>query len=451
MSAPARPDDRLSFTDQLLFLGQRATEQELVAQIAWVYEHAVDMDALRRFHRNLGHGLIGRRIERSPLPFGRHRWVSSVGAPLDIDVAEHARPRAEFSDWLDDCAQMTIDPEWGPEWRLSILPMTDGSTGVSLVASHCLADGVGVLRTVVDAVKGNLRDLGYSQPRSRSRLRAVADDLRQTARGAPEVVRTLVVAAKQAIRRRDEITRSAASPAPARGAGDGDVKVVLPAITVYVDLDEWDDCANSLGGNSHSLIAAFAAKLGERLGRRRADGAVSLHIPISDRTEDDTRANAVSLATAGVDPSSLTTDLSGARVVIKESLKALKDHPDETLQLLPLAPFIPKWMVKRGSDVVFSFADRPVSCSNLGDLDPVVTRIDGTDAEYVMLRGLDRHVTRRFLERRGGLLTVLAGRIGSKMSLTIVAYQPGGTNTKPHVRDLAAQTLGEFGLTGVIQ
>jgi hypothetical protein len=143
--------------------------------------------------------------------------------------------------------------------------------------------------------------------------------------------------------------------------------------------------------------------------------------------------------------------LSGARAGIKEALKTLRERPDETLQLLPLTPFLPRRAVKRGSDVVFGFNDLPVSCSNLGEVDPVLARADGTDAEYVTLRGVDRHVPREYLERRGGLLTVLAGRVGGKISITIVAYQPGKENTKPWLRELAADTMAEFGLTGAIQ
>jgi hypothetical protein len=226
----------------------------------------------------------------------------------------------------------------------------------------------------------------------------------------------------------------------------------VPAITIYVDLDEWDARAKSLDGNSHSLVAGFAAKLGERMERRRvSDGAVTLNIPISDRIPDDTRATAVLLADVRIDPTDVTTDLSGARAVIKQTLKAVREEPDETLQLLPLTPFIPKRAVKRGSDVVFGFDDLPVSCSILGDVDPVVTRADGTDAEYMMLRGVDRHVTHQFLERRGGLLTVLAGRIVGKISIAVIAYVPGGENSKSHLRELAAKTLAEFGLAGVIQ
>jgi hypothetical protein len=442
-------DNRLSFTDQLLFLGQRATGQELVMQCVWVYEHPVDFDGLKRFHRNFGYGLFGRRIERSPLPFGRHRWVSSLGPMSDIDIAESARARAELSDWVDERAQMPIDPEWGPGWHLGVLPMTDGSTAVSLVMSHCLSDGLGALMTIVDAVKGNRRNLGYPPRRSRTRPRAAVSDLRETVRGAPEVARTLVVAAKLAFRRRREFSRSAGSRTI--GTSVADSAVVMPAITVYVDLDDWDARANSLGGTSYSLIAGYAAKLGERVGRRRADGAVTLHIPISDRTPDDTRANAASIATVVIAPTHVTTDLSDARAVIKRALHTMREEPDETLQLLPLTPFIPKRAVRRGSGVVFGFADSPVSCSILGDVDPVVARADGTDAEYVMLRGVDRHVTRGFLERRGGLLTVLAGRIGGKMSITVVAYQVDAENSKHRLRELAAKTLAEFDLSGVIE
>ena len=448
----ARGDNRLSFTDQVMFLAVRATGQESVVQAVWVYEHPVDFDGLRRVHRNFGYGLLGRRIEPSPLPFGRHRWVSSQGPTTDIDIAECARPRAELSDWADERAQLPIDPEWGPAWHWGVLPLTDGSTAVSMVASHCLADGFGGFATLVDAVNGNIRDFDYPPPRSRTRRRAMVSDARQTVQDAPEVARTLGVAAKLAFRRRHDFARSKASR-PTAILGDGaDCNVVVPAVTIYVDLDDWDARAKTLSGTSHSLVAGFAAKLGERMGRRRSDdGAVTLNIPVSDRTQDDTRANAVLLADVSVDPTQVTTDLSGVRVAIRQGLKTAREVPDPALRLLPLTPFIPKRAVKRGADVMFGFAaDLPVSCSNLGDLDPAIGRPDGTDAEYVMLRGVDRYVTRQALEQRRGLLTVVAGRIVGKMSVNIVAYQPGGKNSKAHLRELAGHTLAEFDLTGVI-
>jgi hypothetical protein len=92
-------------------------------------------DALKRFHHNLGYGLLGRRIERSPLPFARHRWVAYQGP--DIDIAESARPRDELSDWAGERAQLPVDPEWAPCWRLRVLPLTDGSTAVSRPSTRC--------------------------------------------------------------------------------------------------------------------------------------------------------------------------------------------------------------------------------------------------------------------------------------------------------------------------
>ena len=448
----ARTDNRLAFVDQAMFLGARATGQELAMQCVWIYEHPVDFGRLRRFHRNLGFGLLGRLIERSPLPFGRHRWVSSLGPPSDIDMAECPRPRAELGDWADEHAQMAVDPEWGPGWRLGVLPLTDGSTAISVVASHCLADGGGGLFTVFEAVTGNPRNLGYPPPGSRTRLRAAVSDLRQTARGAPEVARTLLAAARLARRRRRD---NALQPAPRTAATIGhgsDQPLVVPAINIFVDAEDWDACAEALGGNSYSLVAGLAAKFAERMGRLRVDdGTASLIVPINDRTLEDTRANAVVLAHVSIDPTQVTRDLSSTRIALKQALKTAREVPDETLQLLPLIPLIPKRAVERLADVAFGLsADLPVSCSNLGVLPPEIGRPDGTDAEYVILRGIDRRVTRQVLEQRRGLLTLLSGQVGPRISIAVIAYQPGGKNSKSHLREMAVRALAEFGLAGVI-
>ena len=136
-----QPDNRLTFMDQAGIQLLRATGRGQLMQIVWIYEHRLDVDGLRRFHRNFGYGMAGRRVERSPLPFGRYRWVSSLGPQSGIDFVEQPRPRAALSDWVDERSQVPVDPEWGPGWHLGVLPMTDGSTAVSLVGSHHLGDG----------------------------------------------------------------------------------------------------------------------------------------------------------------------------------------------------------------------------------------------------------------------------------------------------------------------
>jgi hypothetical protein len=395
--------------------------------------------------------LAGRRIERSPLPFGRHRWVSSLGPPSDIDFADRHRPRAELGDWLDERAQLTLDPECGPGWHLAVAPFTDGSTAISLVGSHYLGDGVAAVLTVADAVNGHTPDLGYPPAGSRTGLRAAVSDMRQTVRDAPEVGRTLVAAAKLARRRRHDMSPSRVSRSAAILGTGGDDPVVVPAINIFVDVRDWDDRAEARGGNSYSLMAGLAAKFAERMGRVRADdGAASLIIPINDRTLGDTRANAVVLANVTIDPRHVTADLSSTRVALKQALKTAREVPDETLQLLPLIPFMPKRAVERLADMAFGLSADPVFCSNLGELPPDIGRVDGTDAEYVMLRGIDRRVTRQVLEQRRGLLTLVSGRLGPKISIAVIAYQPGRRNSKSQLRELATHTLAEFDLPGVI-
>src|SRR6202012_3953260 len=135
-----------------------------------------------------------------------YRWVADPQPP-DIDVAKCVRPRAELSDWADERAQLPIDPETGPGWHLAVLPLTDGSTAVSLVASHYLIDGLGFCAAIVEAILGNTHDPGYPPPRSRARLAALVQDAREAVEDMPQVARALVAAAKlartQASRRRD--------------------------------------------------------------------------------------------------------------------------------------------------------------------------------------------------------------------------------------------------------
>ena len=448
----ARPDNRLAYFDQASFLLLRATGRYELGQATWVYKNGVDLDGLRRFQRNLGLGLLGRRIERSPLPFGRHRWVASEGPPLDIDVADCARPRAELIDWLDERVQLPIDPEWGPGWHLGVLPLTDGSTAVSLVVSHCLVDGSGIAGSIADAVNGNARDFGYPPPHSRGRLGAVVSDARQTVQAAPEVARAVVGAAKLLRGRRQDTDRPAA-PRPAAVVSDAaDRHVVLPTTSIIIDLDDWDARAKILGGAGYSLLAGFAAKLGERMGRCRADdGTVTLLVPIADRTPEDTRANAFSFATVSVDPAQVTTDLSSTRVLLAQAWWTSREASDQAGQLLAATPFIPKRAFRRTADLLFGFTALPVVCSNIGDLPPEVNRPDGTDAEYLMMRGLDQNMTRKYIESVHGQLVVVGGRLAGKMTISVVAYQPGGNNSKLHLHELVANTLKEFDLTGVIE
>jgi hypothetical protein len=450
MNADARRDIRLAAVDHGLFTQHRAIGRNLVIQVVWVYEHPIDLDGVRRFHHNLSLGLLGRRIERSPLPFARNIWVLDQ-RPRDIDLDDRARPRVELSEWADERSQLPIDPERGPGWHLGILPLTDGSTAVSLVLSHYLVDGLGLVLTLIDAAVGNSRHLSYPPPRSRPRLRAVAQDARQTAHDVPEVVRAFVAGAKQARnQRREKSPTPAQSPVASPNLG-GDDNIVVPGITICINIDDWDARANALGGNSNTLGAAFAAKCGELIGRHRAgDGDVVLELPMNERTEDDSRANAMSFVRVGLDPTVVGQDLQDARSRIKQALSTREQTRDNTWQIAWLALLTPKRTFRRLDDAMVADPDAPVFYSNLGDVGGLVNHIDGTPAEYVSPRVIAQHESRRWLDRTGGQMILQLVRVPSRCVISVNAYQPGGKNTKPALRELAARALAEFGLTGSI-
>nr|WP_107529125.1 hypothetical protein [Mycolicibacterium tusciae] len=454
-SSSEAPDNRLALLDQAFFAWQRATGEKVAIQLLWVYEHAIDIDAVERFQHYLANGLLGRRIERSPVPFFRHRWVLDKGTS-DIDFADRARPRTEVSDWADERSQVPTDPEWGPGWHIGVLPLTDGSTAVSLVVSHDIVDGLGLALAVGDALLGNTRDLGLPPPDSRTRLRAILHDVRATARDAPEIGRAFIAGVKMAPRYWRDRARPPTSRPVALPTGDGvraggDESVAIPAITIHIDLDEWDARAKALGGTRNTLVAGLAAKLGERMGRRRAaDGAVTLQLPISERVDGDTRANATAMARVSLDPTRLTADLGDVRAAVNQALSTLREAPNDLRQFLWLAPFRPKWGLRRAADAALADPDLPVFCSNLGDHGSVLCRLDGTEAEYATARAVWHHVTRQWLERTGGVMRLQSWRMRGKVGITVVAYQPGATNTKAALRELAGHTLAEFGLTGEI-
>jgi hypothetical protein len=453
-NSPARlapVDNRLALMDQAFFAAQHAAGQQFLIQCVWVYEHAVDLAELRRFHHNLGHGLLGRRIERSPLPFGRHRWVLDRG-PKDIDFEDGVRPRAEVSDWADERLQIPADAEYGPGWHLGVTRLTDGSTAISLVSSHELLDGIGLVLALADAVLGKTRELDYPAPGSSTRLRAIGRDARQAAREVPQVGRALVAAAKLARRSRREGVRPPAPQPVAVAQVGGDEPVFIPAVSISVDLNEWDARAKALGGTRNTLAAGLAAKLGELTGRlRKDDGAVTLQLPVTDRTETDTRAIAVSYARVTIDPTRVTTDLSEARATIKQALSSFGETPNALSQLMWLTPWTSQRALKRMSTGAAADPDLPVVLSNLGDVGLVVARIDGTEAEYATARGATRHATRQWLERTGGQLRLQYFRTGSRVVISVVSYRPGAENTRSELRELAERTLAEFDLCGQVE
>lgn len=440
--------------DQAFYAGHHAAGQREVMQVGWVYHHPVDIEGLKRFRDKLGQGMMGRLIERSPLPFGRWRWVSDP-QPAELDVASAVRPREELGDWFDERTQLPIDPESGPGWRISVVRLSDGSTAISLVLSHYVIDGIGAAVAVTEALLGLPRDLGYPPPRSRSRLRALVQDAGETIRDAPATGRAVLAAVKEARRRQQDVVHSQAQAslpvaAPTSGADD---LVIVPNLWIRIRLDDWNTRAEALGGTVSALAAAFTARLDRHMGRTHGDADdVRMLLTVNTRTMEDSRAVAVSFVRVGIDPTGATTDLTAARAAIKQALKDSKDTPDESAELVALTPFTPKRAWKHLMDYAVSDPEQPAVCSNLGDTGPAASRPDGTLCDGMFARGASQNVTRGWLERTGSQLHVFVGTSMemNQVGVCVRGYQPGRVTTRSELRKLAELTLTEFGLTGDI-
>ena len=431
----------IDLADQAMFLGERSPVANLL-QCVWVYNRAIDIDGLQRFHHHLQRGRLSRRIERSPLPFGRHRWVTPSDPP-GLEIVSTPRPREEFDAWLGEQANTPLDSEHGPGWHLAVLPFTDGGTGVSLLISHCLTDGVGLCEALADAACGRDDAFNWPAAASRRRWQALREDLRQTVRDVPGIGRAVVAAARLGLRSR----RSGTGPVATTPAvpGRSDERITVPMAMIFVDADEWDARAHSLGGTSNTLLAGFAARLAQQVGRVDPDGLVTANMPVSERVSGDTRANAVTSVDITVDPALVTTDLREVRAATKQALIRHPEVPDERWPLLPLAPVVPKRLVRsmlgvgaRGANVI---------SSNMGAVNPAANRADGTDADYFAMKTLYPSVTRAMVHRAGGLLALLSGRAHGRVFVSILVYQQGRRNSDDALQQAISSALTDFLLT----
>ncbi|CDO90625.1 hypothetical protein AWC29_24530 [Mycobacterium triplex] len=442
----------LDLADQTLFLGERATATTSVLQCIWVYDRAIDIDGLRRFHHHLGRGRLSRRIERSPLPFGRHRWVTPSDRP-SLEIAATPRPRDEIDAWLQTQARHRPDAEHGPGWHLALLPLTDGGAVLSFVVTHCLTDGVGLCEALADAACGRDDAISWPPAAARRRWQAVREDIRQTVGDTPDMGRAALGAARMARQANGAAARmarqanGAAAPTSKKRPPSGpDHGITLPMAMLFFDAEEWDARAQALGGTSNALLVGLAAHLAQRVGRVAADGSVNVGMPLNERTPGDVRANAVVNVDVTVKPAAATTGLGEIRAAIKQALIRNQDLPDERWALLPLIPLIPKPVFRRLISMVTGGATTVVS-SNLGAINPAANRPDGTDADRFAMKSLYPGVTAATMSRTNGALALLSGRVNGQVFVSFLAYELGRHNSNDELAQYISSALNEFSLT----
>ena len=444
----------VDYMDHASYIALRALGRGPVGQSVWIYDRGVDMDGLRRFQRNLEHTLLGRRIERSPLPFGRHRWVSG-GGPDSIAVSTRERARSEVWDWANERAKIPVDPETGPAWHLAVQPLTEGGSAVSLVFSHTIADGAASTLSIVSAVEGHRWDLQYPAPGSRSLRQALRQDIAGTARLLPGIPSSLIATVR--LQRRQaaahpkptnpKSTKKPGTPTAPPRSGE---PVTVPMVAASIDAASFDRKVAELGGTRNALVFALAARLGHALGRVDDDGKVSLVCPVSERTEGDTRGNALNVITVTADPDVVLTDLAGLRKAVKEALIEMQASRDAMMAPLPLIPFVPKFLMAAVEKAVLQ-EGQPIGCSNAGDMPPALNRIDGSEADFFIGRMIENGVTEAAFARRGGHLALGVTITGGIVAISIASWKVGGPNSAPALADAVRTAFADFGLAPKIE
>ena len=449
----------IPWTDQALFLAHEAAGHHAVIQIVWRYGSGVDTDGLQRFLGHLEHGLLSRLVQPAVLPMGRHQWVRVEPSPSTLAVNAPPIPPCDLRRWANEQVELPLDPACGPGWRLAVQPLTDGAAAVSLVVSHCLADGTATMMAVCDAVAGTRCTLPFSAPAPDRRLRRALAELRQCARDLPaalvgvsRLVGTLRRAPRSATRATPRVAaaaRTGADDAPLPHQQNG--IVALPSVSFRAEASAWKAAARRRGVHRLTLLAAFSAHLAVRL-ERVHDGTITLLVPVNLRKgRADLGANQVALATVAVPVIALHQSLAGFQATLNQAVSRARQDGDRTTALLPLVPFIPRRLVPSLGELAFNSAShRPVTCSHMGAVPDAVSRIDGTVADWFCCRGVDRHVSAENLARRGGVATLLSGVVGDQLLLSVIAYQPGLVMDSQRLEQIVAESLADIDLPDAV-
>jgi hypothetical protein len=430
--------------DQGSFVGLRALGRGPVLQITWLYPHAVDEAAVRRFSERLALGLLGRLLQRSPLPWGRHRWVANP-VPGPVAWFRDPLPKERLPRLRRMLLDLPVDPERGPGWRLAVQPLEGGGCALTMLVSHTIADMHAAGQAIADAVAGRRLGHGFPAPSWRWSPVMLARDGVESVRALPGVWRALAALGRRSDRGRAGLSRTSAH---ARSSHDNlELAVDVPLVQVVIDAGAYRRRASDLGVAGNTLVMAFAARLAFRLGRVDAAGSVKLVLPVSDRHADDRRGNALRSITVMADPEACRDHPRALQRNLKASLASLIRHGDDLSPLLPLIPYVPLWLARRLERAALG-TDLPVGCSLVGELPLDVSRPCG-EALLLQLSLLERY-TASELERLGGVLFVACYWVGERPSFTVSGYVPDRATTHAGLASFVRDALADMGLCGTV-
>lgn len=435
-------DATLAYVDQASFAGFRALGRGPCIQFLWIVPGPLDLDAVRRLHSRLAYTLIGRRIRRSSLPFGRHSW-EYTGELGGLVIDPTPMPLAQAVSWANANGYRPLDPECGPTWNLAARPLDHGAHALALSVSHSTADGTAIFDALRVALT-ELRGTPPSAPEGGPRGSRWGRDLRVTVRSVPDMVSALP-AALRTLRSTDARPRVNGQRTVAAPRVDPHHVVEQPVVLAVLDEAQVRARGSKMGGSVTDLFVAISARLCELLGRVDDLGYVRVILPISRRTQADTRANAIESTIFMIPTPVSTHDLGIIREIVRRGIIDVGPMIKDMGSALAFTPYVPRRLVRR-LEVVALGPPNTVGYSNLGVLPDHVRRVGGGTASLVAFWAVESF-TPAILDHFGGLLGVSTCSGGGTTTLTVRAWQPGVVTTRASLASLIHAALDDFRLS----
>ncbi|GEM32903.1 hypothetical protein NN3_39100 [Nocardia neocaledoniensis NBRC 108232] len=442
---PVTAVNRLTADDDLFLKLHSLYGNALVNQLAWRFDEPLGRDLLDRFHAQLAHGFLARRVQPVRVPFARPYWLPATASiPLGWDTVPVADD--EVLDWFFAQSRVDFDPASGLVWRLSAAPTTAGGTVVSLVTSHVASDGGAVLFAVNDA----LARVGATPDRATSSGALVGRAPRNTfganAFDAILQLRAVATGIGAAIAARG-VTEPARTSRPATPLLPLPDRWSPADVVVNLSLDQWNSVAATHSGTTNGLLIALGAGLLGRSGRVGDAADIRVDIPHSLRTADDPRAN----ATTGL-PISVRyratdrVDLGAIRTAIRRAATAYRD-PATTPALQHLQPVqrvLPRAVLRHFART----ATAPEClCTNLGETAEGVAGIGGHRAAEVLMRPVVATNDPALFRRMQAGVNLSFCTDGHTVTLAVTGADPDRFPTRAALRALLTAEFASWGLT----
>ena len=430
--------DRTTYDDDLFIRMDQVFDVPVLSQALWRLTAPLTDDELVRIGARLARTPISRLLRDQRLPLSRQHWVAAGSDGGNAIMDDPIEPSAVL-EWVERAAAIRFDIRHGPVWQLRTAPLTDGGAVVSLCSSHAVGDGYLGGTSMLSCVGDDDAVLDYRPGRP-----GLVDDLRDAAGQALTIGANVAGLARGMIEKRlagdatgapgrpgepTPITSRSVPAAPPVSEEERAREVPVPTPLSIVDIPsrQWAEVHTAAGGTSNSLFIAIVVGLIVDAGRATWDDVVRVAVPMSIRTDGDTRANSTTGLTVDIPAAwSRDHDLAAVRERAKQSYTGVAT-PSALVRLQPLMQALGDSVVKKLS----ANAATPLAlASSGGRVDPMFAGLgDPGRIGAVASRATTQGVSRERLRRLRGGLAAWFNEAGDTVTLAVSGLDPAAFPT----------------------